>query len=110
MERDMRAFSLALLSLLALASAAAAESVTSYRLHQAISACQREMPGLARMRCLQAAFAAADSCTGTVEERLTCLEGRIAKQAREIVQLKYELDKLNRPRVQPLDGSYLSER
>lgn len=108
MERDVRAILLSC-ALLAFQNAAAAEPVNE-RLQQAISACRGEMPGLARMQCLQAAFAAAESCTGTVEERLTCLESRIAKQAREIVQLKYELDKLNRPRVQPLDGQHLSQQ
>jgi len=109
MERDVRAFSLIALSLLALANASAAEPAAE-RLHRAISACQREMSDFDRVQCLQAALEVAEPCTGTVEERLACLEGRTARQAREIVRLRYELDKLSRPRVQPLDGPYISER
>ena len=109
MESHVRAFSLALLPLLALASAAAAEPIID-RMLRAASACKRETSDFERVLCLQAALEVSEPCTGKVEERLACLEGRIAKQAREIVRLQYELDKLNRPRVQPLDGSYLSEQ
>jgi hypothetical protein len=105
----MRAFSL-VLPLIVVANAAAAQSVPSDRLHRAISACQREMSDVDRVQCLQAALEVSEPCTGSVEARLACLEGRIAKQAREMVRLRYEIDKLSRPRVQPLDGSYVSER
>jgi hypothetical protein len=42
------------------------------------------------------------SCRGTVEERLTCLEQRIAKQQREIAALKRSLHDLTTPRIRPL--------
>jgi hypothetical protein len=106
----MRALFLLPFVILALANASKAEPITPERWRQAYSACPGTIPALERARCMGMALAAGEACAGTVEERVTCPEGRIVKQANEIAQLKYELDKLNRPRVQLMDGQHLSQQ
>ena len=44
----------------------------------------------------------APSCTGTIEERLNCLDDRLARTERENRRLKHELRQSKTPRVQPL--------
>jgi hypothetical protein len=61
-----------------------------------------------QMRCILMQRAGAAPCTGSVEERLACLENKIARQAREIARLSSEVDRLTNPRVHPLDERRLS--
>src|SRR5262245_28518060 len=101
MERDMRAFSLVLLPFLALANPAAAEPGVFNPLRLADAICQGETSDAARMQCLEAAIKAYKErapCTGKVEDRLICLEVRIAEQAHAIRRLQYELERRSQPR------------
>jgi hypothetical protein len=113
MERDMRAFSLVLVPFLALVNEAAAEPAALNPLRLAAAVCQGEMSDAARLECVQVAikaFKASGPCAGKIEDRLICFEVRIAEQAHAIMRLQYELQRRSEPRVQPLDGAYLSER
>jgi hypothetical protein len=106
----MRAFSLAVVPFLALVNEVAAEPAVLSPLRLAASICQGEMSDAARVRCVQVALKASAPCTGKIEDRLICLEVRIANQAHAIMRLQYELERRSQPRVQPLDEPYLSER
>jgi hypothetical protein len=52
--------------------------------------------------CLALQFEKSASCRGTVEERLSCLERRTAKQQLEIALLRRSLHDLTFPRIRPL--------
>jgi hypothetical protein len=113
MERDMRAFLLVLAAFLALVNNVEAQPAVLDPLRLADSICQGETSDAARVQCFQVvikALKASAPCTGKAEDRFICLEVRIAQQAHAILRLRYELERRSEPRVQPLDGPYLSER
>jgi hypothetical protein len=76
----------------------------------ALQFCRGSMSDYAIAVCRHLEYAAGKPCTGSVEERLTCLDARVARQTREIVRLRYELDRLRTPRVHPLDERLLSQQ
>jgi len=66
-----------------------------------VSACAGLPPAeLAYCRGLQISRRA--PCTGTVEERLICLEQRLAFQEREITMLRSSIEDMSSPRIRPL--------
>jgi hypothetical protein len=62
--------------------------------------------------CIQMQRARGMPCTGSVEERLACLENKIVKQAGEIARLSLEVGRLTNPNLnaRPLDDRPLSSR
>jgi hypothetical protein len=96
-------------ALLSLKASAADEPITYDRERQMRAACP-DLRSAEWVRCMHMQLAMGTPCTGTVEQRLICLEDRIAKQARDIVRLKYELHNLNTPRVQQLESRNLTVR
>jgi hypothetical protein len=52
--------------------------------------------------CLALQLERPASCRGTLGERLTCLEQRLAKQQRQIAELERLLHDLTSPRIRPL--------
>jgi hypothetical protein len=52
--------------------------------------------------CIGTRRAMAMPCTGSVEERLSCIEKRVISQERDIVALKRTLDRYTNPRARPL--------
>jgi hypothetical protein len=108
-ERDMlKRFALPCILLLAQSPAIAAGDDPAPEPFPFRDSCPSGLPAYERALCLEMKLAGGAPCTGSVEARLTCLEGKIAEQARQIVQLNAELDKLTNPRVQPLDQRRLS--
>jgi hypothetical protein len=81
-----------------------------------MEACSSALSFDERMLCIQMQRTSGAPCTGSVEERLACLENKITKQAGEIVRLRFEVDRLNfgltNPNLnaRPLDERPLSSR
>ena len=61
-----------------------------------------------RTLCILMKRAAGAPCSGSVEERLACLENKLTKQTDEIVRLRLEVDRLTNPQARPLDERRLS--
>ena len=76
----------------------------------ALQYCRGPMSDYAITVCRHLEYAAGKPCTGSVEERLTCLDARVARQTREIVRLRFELDRSRTPRVHPLDERLISQQ
>jgi len=61
-----------------------------------------DLPAAEQAYCVGREMSRYLPCSGSVEERLTCLEKRVLDQQREIVALRRAVDDLNAPRVRPL--------
>ena len=93
-----------LLLLLGLAAPAAAENLEP--LPQAPVAPEPECVRLPNGTiCLDTALTEIAPCTGSVEERLTCLDRKVRSQAEQITTLRRKLWENTTPRVSPLVGN-----
>lgn len=68
------------------------------------------LPAGEQQYCLALEFRRIGPCTGSVEERLACLDRRIAEQEQEMMRLKRELERQTTPRIHPLDDRRLSQQ
>src|ERR1041385_1772987 len=59
--------------------------------------------GAALHHCIAAELERTAPCKGTLEERLNCLEAKIAQQDSEMQRLKWKFQRSRDPRIQPLD-------
>jgi hypothetical protein len=76
-----------------------------------MEACNSTLPFDERMLCIQIQRAGGAPCTGSVEERLACLENKITRQTGEIVRLRLEVGRLTNPRMlHQLDERRLSSQ
>jgi hypothetical protein len=57
-----------------------------------------------REYCMALRMLGKPRCTGSVEERLTCLETQIREQELELSWLRSRLRRMGQPRIHPLDG------
>ena len=65
-------------------------------------ACERAPDAMA---CIAAETEKLAPCTGTVEERLTCLERKVMTQAEELYWLKRQLEERTSPQIRPLGSA-----
>jgi hypothetical protein len=61
-----------------------------------------DFPAADEAYCQSVQFSRFLPCTGSVDERLDCLEKRVRDQQYEMIMLRRALDDLRRPRVRPL--------
>jgi hypothetical protein len=62
-----------------------------------------ELEGVAWHYCIAAELQRMVPCKGSVEERLNCLEAKIAQRDEELRRLRLEFEHARRPRIQQLD-------
>jgi hypothetical protein len=86
----------------ALAGTGTDRSEERWRLRMVAPACERA-PDI--MACLASEVAKLAPCTGTVEERLTCLEHKVLTHAEELYWLKRQLEERTSPQIRPLGSA-----